>query len=98
MIDSFIDLIDWFWIDSMIDWFYHWLIDWFILINWFIDSLIDKGEKYFYLIRPTPANISLYERWTRLSTQSETFLGKIFYYYVPDPTHYTAFPLYPPWF
>jgi len=36
---------------------------------------IFEGEKYFYLIRPTPANISLYERWTRLSTQSETFLG-----------------------
>ena len=34
-----------------------------------------KGEKHFYLIRPTPGNISLYERWMRLSTQSETFLG-----------------------
>ena len=36
------------------------------------------GEKYFYLIRPTPGNLSLYERWTRLSTQSETFLGKFY--------------------
>lgn len=36
---------------------------------------IFSGEKYFYLIRPTPGNLSLYERWTRLSTQSETFLG-----------------------
>ena len=35
-----------------------------------------SGEKHFYLIRPTPGNISLYERWMRLSTQSETFLGK----------------------
>ena len=35
------------------------------------------GEKYFYLIRPTPGNLSLFERWTRLSTQSETFLGKV---------------------
>jgi len=34
-----------------------------------------SGEKQFFLIRPTPGNLSLYERWTRLSTQSETFLG-----------------------
>ena len=33
------------------------------------------GEKHFFLIRPTPGNLSLYERWTRLSSQSETFLG-----------------------
>ena len=34
-----------------------------------------SGEKQFFLIRPTPGNLSLYERWTRLSSQSETFLG-----------------------
>lgn len=34
-----------------------------------------SGEKHFFLIRPTPGNLSLYERWMRLSTQSETFLG-----------------------
>ena len=33
------------------------------------------GEKHFLLIRPSPGNLSLYERWMRLSTQSETFLG-----------------------
>ena len=36
---------------------------------------IFKGEKIFYFIRPTPTNLSLYERWQRLSTQSEIFLG-----------------------
>ena len=34
-----------------------------------------KGEKIFYFIRPTPTNLSLYERWQRMSTQSEIFLG-----------------------
>ena len=34
-----------------------------------------SGEKHFFLIKPTPGNLSLYERWMRLSTQSETFLG-----------------------
>ena len=33
------------------------------------------GEKHFFLIKPTPGNLSLYERWMRLSSQSETFLG-----------------------
>ncbi|XP_046405533.1 histone lysine demethylase PHF8-like isoform X2 [Ischnura elegans] len=33
------------------------------------------GEKIFYLIKPTPANLSLYQRWTSSSTQSETFFG-----------------------
>ena len=36
---------------------------------------IFKGEKIFYFIRPTVTNLSLYERWQRLSTQSEIFLG-----------------------
>ena len=35
-----------------------------------------SGEKHFFLIRPTPGNLSLYERWLRLSSQSETFLGR----------------------
>ena len=34
-----------------------------------------SGEKHFFLIKPTPGNLSLYERWMRLSSQSETFLG-----------------------
>ena len=36
---------------------------------------IYKGEKIFYFIQPTSTNLSLYERWQRLSTQNETFLG-----------------------
>ena len=36
-----------------------------------------SGEKHFFLIKPTPGNLSLYERWMRLSTQSEIFLGDI---------------------
>ncbi|ESO88867.1 hypothetical protein LOTGIDRAFT_125461 [Lottia gigantea] len=34
-----------------------------------------KGEKVFYLIRPTPANLSLYENWLTSTNQSETFFG-----------------------
>lgn len=34
-----------------------------------------RGEKIFYLIRPTPANLALYERWMSSSNQSETFFG-----------------------
>ncbi|XP_074644108.1 histone lysine demethylase PHF8-like [Tubulanus polymorphus] len=34
-----------------------------------------RGEKVFYLIRPTSANLSLYERWVSSSNQSETFFG-----------------------
>ncbi|KAK3101137.1 hypothetical protein FSP39_001225 [Pinctada imbricata] len=33
------------------------------------------GEKIFYLVRPTPANIALYESWLSSSNQSETFFG-----------------------
>jgi len=36
---------------------------------------VHTGEKHFFLIRPSPGNLSLYERWMRLTTQSETFLG-----------------------
>lgn len=34
-----------------------------------------RGEKVFYLIKPTPANLSLYQRWMMSSTRSETFFG-----------------------
>ncbi|XP_011308381.1 histone lysine demethylase PHF8 isoform X2 [Fopius arisanus] len=34
-----------------------------------------KGEKVFYLIKPTAANIQLYQQWMSSSSQSETFFG-----------------------
>ncbi|XP_026671265.1 histone lysine demethylase PHF8-like isoform X2 [Ceratina calcarata] len=34
-----------------------------------------RGEKVFYLIKPTPANLQLYQHWMCSSTQSETFFG-----------------------
>ncbi|XP_025153325.1 histone lysine demethylase PHF8 isoform X2 [Harpegnathos saltator] len=34
-----------------------------------------RGEKVFYLIKPTAANIQLYQHWMCSSTQSETFFG-----------------------
>ncbi|XP_034949033.1 histone lysine demethylase PHF8-like isoform X2 [Chelonus insularis] len=34
-----------------------------------------RGEKVFYLIKPTPANLLLYQQWMSSSTQSETFFG-----------------------
>ncbi|XP_054280109.1 histone lysine demethylase PHF8-like [Macrosteles quadrilineatus] len=34
-----------------------------------------RGEKIFYLIKPTMANLSLYQRWMTSSTQHETFFG-----------------------
>uniref|UniRef100_H3BAZ8 PHD finger protein 2 n=1 Tax=Latimeria chalumnae TaxID=7897 RepID=H3BAZ8_LATCH len=34
-----------------------------------------KGEKIFYLIKPTSANISLYERWRSSSNHSEMFFA-----------------------
>ncbi|XP_049805961.1 lysine-specific demethylase phf2-like isoform X2 [Schistocerca nitens] len=34
-----------------------------------------KGQKIFYLIKPTPANLSLYQRWTLSATHSEMFFG-----------------------
>ncbi|KAK7085109.1 Lsd1/2 complex PHD finger containing protein Phf2 [Halocaridina rubra] len=33
------------------------------------------GEKVFYLIQPTPANLALYQRWMRANNQSEMFFG-----------------------
>ncbi|XP_071575939.1 histone lysine demethylase PHF8 isoform X2 [Temnothorax nylanderi] len=34
-----------------------------------------RGEKVFYLVKPTPANLQLYQHWMCSSTQSETFFG-----------------------
>eukprot|EP00064_Thunnus_orientalis_P014867 superscaffoldBa00002655_g14914 len=33
------------------------------------------GEKIFYLIKPTPANLALYEAWSSSPNQSESFFG-----------------------
>ncbi|XP_051548965.1 lysine-specific demethylase 7B-like isoform X1 [Myxocyprinus asiaticus] len=34
------------------------------------------GEKIFYLIKPTPANLALYEQWSSSPNQSEVFFGE----------------------
>ncbi|CAG5128861.1 unnamed protein product, partial [Candidula unifasciata] len=34
-----------------------------------------RGEKVFYLIRPTQTNLTLYEKWLSSSNQSESFFG-----------------------
>lgn len=34
-----------------------------------------QGEKLFYLIKPTQANLMLYERWLSSSKQNEMFFG-----------------------
>lgn len=34
-----------------------------------------QGEKVFYLISPTPANLALFERWSSSSNQNEMFFG-----------------------
>ncbi|XP_034028262.1 histone lysine demethylase PHF8 isoform X2 [Thalassophryne amazonica] len=34
-----------------------------------------RGEKIFYLISPTPANLTLFERWSSSSNQNEMFFG-----------------------
>ncbi|XP_035388208.1 lysine-specific demethylase 7B [Electrophorus electricus] len=34
------------------------------------------GEKVFYLIKPTPANLALYEEWSSSPNQSEVFFGE----------------------
>ena len=38
-------------------------------------SVCLKGEKIFYLISPTPANLALFERWSSSSNQNEMFFG-----------------------
>ena len=37
--------------------------------------LVLQGEKVFYMVRPTPANLNLYETWLNASNQSELFFG-----------------------
>lgn len=34
-----------------------------------------QGEKIFYLIKPTKANLALYESWSSSPKQSEVFFG-----------------------
>lgn len=36
-----------------------------------------QGEKIFYLIQPTQANLEAYERWHEEDAQSEIFLGDL---------------------
>ena len=36
---------------------------------------IFQGEKVFYLVRPTQANLMLYEKWLSSKNQSEKFFG-----------------------
>jgi len=43
-----------------------------------------QGEKVFYLIRPSNANLGLYETWLNASNQSELFFG--------DQVHMTQSP------
>ena len=38
-------------------------------------SVSCQGEKVFYFIKPTRANMMKYERWVSSSAQSETFFG-----------------------
>lgn len=37
--------------------------------------LLLQGEKVFYLIKPTPTNLALYEAWSSSPNQSEVFFG-----------------------
>lgn len=37
--------------------------------------LLSQGEKVFYLIKPTPTNLALYEAWSSSPNQSEVFFG-----------------------
>lgn len=34
-----------------------------------------RGEKIFFFVKPTPANLTLYSQWMASSNQSETFFG-----------------------
>lgn len=34
-----------------------------------------RGEKIFYFVKPTPANMTLYSQWMTSTNQSETFFG-----------------------
>lgn len=37
---------------------------------------LTQGEKVFYLIKPTPTNLALYEEWSSSANQSEVFFGE----------------------
>ncbi|CAG07441.1 unnamed protein product [Tetraodon nigroviridis] len=39
------------------------------------ENCAEEGEKIFYLISPTPANLALFERWSSSSSQNEMFFG-----------------------
>lgn len=43
--------------------------------NFFL-CLCVQGEKIFYLIKPTKANLALYESWSSSPNQSEVFFGE----------------------
>lgn len=34
-----------------------------------------RGEKVFFFVKPTPANLTLYSQWMTSTNQSETFFG-----------------------
>lgn len=41
----------------------------------FLETFLFQGEKIFYLIRPTNANLTLFECWSSSSNQNEMFFG-----------------------
>lgn len=48
----------------------------FVVLCCVVDGVIyPQGEKVFYLIKPTPANLTLYQRWMKANNQSEMFFG-----------------------
>lgn len=42
---------------------------------WHFNLFLFQGEKIFYLIRPTNANLTLFECWSSSSNQNEMFFG-----------------------
>lgn len=42
---------------------------------WHFNLFLFQGEKIFYLIRPTNANLTLFECWSSSSNQDEMFFG-----------------------
>lgn len=42
---------------------------------WHLNLFLFQGEKIFYLIRPTNANLTLFECWSSSSNQNEMFFG-----------------------
>ncbi len=45
------------------------------MLNIVFHLCVVKGEKIFFLIKPTSANLSLYERWKSSSNHSEMFFA-----------------------